>query len=134
MKRAVVNPPSVYQTVRFGFSQAVEQNASRSLHISGQVAWDREYKLVGSGDVAAQARQALANIKDILASKGATPADVVRLRVYVVGYAPDKLEAFGPEIAAFFGSAEPAASTLIGVQALARPEFLIEIEADAALD
>ena len=134
MKRNVINPPSVYQTARFGFSQAVEQRTARSLHVSGQVAWDKDYNLIGPGDVGAQARQALANLKHILAAAGATPADVVRLRIYVVGYTPDKLEAIGPEIAAFFGSAEPAASTLIGVQALARPEFLIEIEADAALD
>jgi enamine deaminase RidA (YjgF/YER057c/UK114 family) len=68
MKRNVINPPSVYLTARFGFSQAVEQRSACSLHVSGQVAWDKDCKLVGSGDVGAQARQALANLKQILAA------------------------------------------------------------------
>jgi enamine deaminase RidA (YjgF/YER057c/UK114 family) len=134
MKRKIVNPATVYQTARFGFSQAVVQETARTLHVSGQVAWDRDSKIVGDGDLGTQARQALANLKAVLAEAGATPADVVRMRIYVVGYTPDKFESIGPEIAAFYGGADPGASTLIGVQALARPEFLIEIEADAALD
>ena len=134
MKRKIVMPASVYQTAQFGFSQAVVQETARTLHVSGQVAWDRDYKIVGDGDLGTQTRQALANLKAVLAEAGATPADVLRMRIYVVGYSPEKFPSIGPEIAAFYGGAEPGASTLIGVQALARPEFLIEIEADAALD
>ena len=134
MTRQVINPESMYQTVPFGFSHAVLQNGGRALHLAGQVAWDRDCNLIGSGDVIAQTRQALANLKQVLAAAGATPADVVRLRTYVVNHTPDKLGPICAEIAAIYGDALPAANTFIGVQALALPDFLIEIEADAALN
>ena len=88
---------------------------------------------MGAGDLTAQTRHALANLRQVLASAGATPADVVRLRTYVVNHTPDKLGPVCAEIAAFYGDAAPAANTFIGVQALALPDFLIEIEADAVL-
>ncbi|MGO4393745.1 RidA family protein [Variovorax sp. M-6] len=134
MTRQVINPESMYQTVPFGFSHAVLQNGGRTLHLAGQVAWDRDCHLVGGSDVIAQARQALANLKEVLGAAGATPADVVRLRTYVVNHTPDTLGPICAEIAAFYGDALPAANTFIGVQALALPDFLIEIEADAALN
>ena len=62
-----------------------------------------------------------------------TPQDVVRLRTYVVNHSPDKLGPVSAEIVAFYGGATPAANTFLGVQALALPDFLIEIEATAVL-
>lgn len=134
MTRQVINPESMYQTVPFGFSHAVLQNGGRTLHLAGQVAWDHDCNLIGGGDVIAQTRQVLANLKKVLAAAGATTADVVRLRTYVVNHTPDKLGPICAEISAFYGDALPAANTFIGVQALALPDFLIEIEADAALN
>ncbi|WP_420414952.1 RidA family protein [Roseibium sp.] len=133
MERKAVNPAILYDSVQFGFSHAVESTGERLLHLSGQVAWDANGDLVGPGDLAAQAAQCFANLTEVLAQSGATAANVVRLRTYVVGYSPDKLEILGPAIAAFYGDVVPAANTLIGVQALAMPEFLIEIEATAIL-
>jgi enamine deaminase RidA (YjgF/YER057c/UK114 family) len=63
-----------------------------------------------------------------------TAASVVRLRTYVVDYSPDKLAVLGPALAEFYGDSLPAANTLLGVSALAMPEFLIEIEATAVSD
>ncbi|MEP3276669.1 MAG: RidA family protein [Stappiaceae bacterium] len=134
MKREAVNPASMYNSVQFGFSHAVESNGNRLLHLSGQVAWDAKGDLVGPGDLAAQAAQSFANLTEVLAERGASAANVVRLRTYVVDYSPDKLEIIGPAIGAFFGDVVPAANTLLGVQALAMPDFLIEIEATAVLD
>lgn len=132
-KRKAINPESLYQAVPFGLSHAVEQNGGRTLHLAGQVAWNGKGELVGAGDLVAQTRQALGNLREVLAAAGATPADIVRLRTYVVDHSPDKLGPVTAEIAAFYGDALPAANTFIGVQALALPEFLIEIEATAAL-
>ncbi len=134
MARLVINPESMYKTVPFGFSHAVSQSSGRTLHLAGQVAWDRDCNLVGGADVIAQTRQVLANLKEVLAAAGATPANVVRLRTYVVNHTPDKLGPICAEIAAFYGDALPGANTFIGVQTLALPDFLIEIEADAALN
>lgn len=133
MKRKAINPDGMYQSVPFGFSHAIEQNGGRTLHLSGQVAWNGDGELVGAGDLVAQTRQALANLKQVLAEVGATPANVVRLRTYVVDHSPNKLGPVTSEISAFYGDALPAANTFIGVQALALPDFLIEIEATAAL-
>ncbi|WP_136162559.1 RidA family protein [Sphingomonas flavalba] len=128
-----INPASLYDSVGYGFSHAALQEGGRTLHLAGQVAWDKDGAIVGAGDLAAQTRQALANLKAVLAEAGATPADVVRLRTYVVDHHPDKLGAVLPEIMAFYDGVTPAPNTFIGVAALALPDFLIEIEATAAL-
>src|SRR5436853_164135 len=65
---------------------------------------------------------------------GATPADVAKLTTYVVGYRPEFRPVLGEARASVFGSAEPPASTLVGVQALADPGYLVEIEAIAVID
>ncbi len=133
MRAERVNPKGLYNSVQFGFSHAVRQKGGDTLHLAGQVAWDKDGQLVGAGDLAAQTRQALANLRQVLESAGATPADIVRLRTYVVNHSPDKLGPVLGEIGAFYAGAVPAANTFIGVQALALPDFLIEIEATAVI-
>jgi len=128
-----INPPSLYDSVSYGFSHATLQDGGKTLHLAGQVAWDKDCSIVGPGDLAAQTRQALANLKAVLAEAGATPADIVRLRTYVVDHSPDKLGVVLPEIGAFYEGAVPAPNTFLGVAALALPDFLIEIEATAAI-
>ena len=128
-----INPDALYDAVSYGFSHATLQDGGRTLHLAGQVAWDADCNVVGAGDLAAQTRQALANLKTVLAAVGAKPADVVRLRTYVVDHSPDKLGVVLPEIGAFYEGSMPAPNTFIGVQSLALPDFLIEIEATAAL-
>jgi enamine deaminase RidA (YjgF/YER057c/UK114 family) len=133
MRAERINPSSLYNSVQFGFSHAVRQKGGDTLHLAGQVAWDKEGKLVGAGDLVLQTRQALANLREVLKSVGAGPADVVRLRTYVVNHSPDKLGPVLGEVGAFYEGATPAANTFIGVQALALPDFLIEIEATAVV-
>lgn len=128
-----VNPASMYESLPYGFSHAAISTGGRMLHLAGQVAWDRDHALIGGDDLGLQARQALANLREVLGSQGATPADIVRLRTYVVGHTPDKLAIVGAELGAFYGDAVPAPNTWIGVPALALPGFLIEIEATAEL-
>lgn len=133
MRAQKINPPGLYDSVKYGFSHAALQRGGSVLQLAGQVAWDNEGKLVGAGDLAAQTRQALANIGAVLAAAGASPADILRLRTYVVNHTPDKLGPVLGEIARFYGDATPAPNTFIGVSALALPEFLIEIEAAAVV-
>lgn len=128
-----INPESMYNSLEFGFSHASISDGGRMLHLAGQVAWDKDRNLVGGDDLGAQARQCLANLKEVLASQGATPADLVRIRTYVVNHTPDKIGPVAAEMMAFYGDTLPVPNTWIGVQALAMPEFLIEIEAMAML-
>lgn len=128
-----VNPDSMYNSLEFGFSHASVSEGSRLLHLAGQVAWDKDRNLVGGDDLAAQARQCFANLKEVLASQGATPADLVRIRTYVVNHTPDKLMPVAGELMAFYGDVTPAPNTWISVPGLAMPEFLIEVEGTALL-
>lgn len=133
MPNSKINPATLYDAVGYGFSHAALQEGGRTLHLAGQVAWDRDCNVVGGSDLAAQTRQALANLKAVLAEVGATPADIVRLRTYVVDHDPGKLGPVLAEVGAFYDGAAPAPNTFIGVQALALPDFLIEIEATAVI-
>jgi enamine deaminase RidA (YjgF/YER057c/UK114 family) len=129
-----INPANLYDSVQYGFSHATLQTGGRTLHLAGQVAWDKDCTVVGGGDLGAQTRQALANLKAVLADAGAMPADVIRLRTYVVNHDVSKLGTVTGEIMAFYEGAVPAPNTFIGVQALALPDFLVEIEAIAVID
>ncbi|ARS27307.1 RidA family protein [Sphingomonas sp. KC8] len=133
MANTKINPAGLYDALGYGFSHAAREDGGRTLHLAGQVAWDKDCTVVGGNDLAAQTRQALANLHAVLAEAGATPADIVRIRTYVVNHSPDKLGVVIPEIAAFYGDATPAPNTFIGVAALALPDFLIEIEATAVV-
>jgi len=133
MSHETVNPDNLYRTVENGYSHAVKSSGKVTIHCSGQVAWDENYTVVGPGDVGAQARQVLANLKVVLAAAGAQVSDVVCLRTYVVNHNPSLLEPIGQAIGEFYGDQTPAANTLIGVQALAIPDFLIEIEATVVI-
>lgn len=126
-----INPTGLYESLPYGFSHATVSEPGKLLHLSGQVAWDAEYNVVGGNDIGLQARQALSNLLAVLKDQGCSPADLVRLRTYVVDHSPEKLEPVSVELMAFYGEAMPAANTWIGVQALALPDFLIEIEATA---
>ena len=124
----------MYDSVQFGFSHAVQSDSSSMLHLAGQVAWDNNGELVGPGDLAAQCAQVFKNLDRVLREANMSVANVVRLRTYIVNYTPEQLAIIGPAIAAFYGDNMPAANTLLGVQCLAMPDFLIEVEATAALN
>src|SRR5215470_5046428 len=83
--------------------------------------------------VAGQARQTFANVGRALAAAGARPKQVTKSTTYIVGYSPEYRALVADPRAALFGDHRPA-STLVGVEALARPEYLIEVEAIAVID
>ncbi len=134
MKIQYINPETRFPSLQFGFSQVVSTEGGRSVHCAGQTAWDKDLNVIGEGDFAAQAKAAYENVRLALASAGAEPADIVRMRTYIVDYTPEYLEPLGIETAAFFGDHPPPAATLLGVASLAMPEFMIEIEVTAVID
>ena len=115
------------------YSHVVVAGGSRIVFVAGQVGMDGHGKLTGPGDLAAQARQAYRNVVAALAAVGATPADIARLTTYVVDHSPELLPVILKARSEVLGDHLPA-STLVGVKALARPEYLIEVEATAVLD
>jgi enamine deaminase RidA (YjgF/YER057c/UK114 family) len=131
MEKQFFNPSNIHQPR--GYTHAVAVDGGRSIFIAGQVAFDKEGNLVGKGDLRAQTEQALDNLVTALAAAGATPADVVKINTYVVNYRPADYPIIRESRARVFAGPNPPASTLIGVQALAVEELLIEIEAIAVV-
>jgi len=82
------------------------------------------------GDVAMQARRCLAIIEEALSAAGATPADVVRTRMFLVD--PADADAVGAVHGEFFGDTRPAA-TMVAVSALLDTRWKVEIEAEAVV-
>jgi enamine deaminase RidA (YjgF/YER057c/UK114 family) len=117
-----------------GFSQVVAASGRRTIYTAGQVSIDERGALVGAGDLAAQTAQAMKNVGLALAAAGASYADIVKITTYVVNYAPECRVIIGKARAPFFVNRTPPASTLVGVAALALPEWLVEIEAIAVAD
>jgi enamine deaminase RidA (YjgF/YER057c/UK114 family) len=133
MAKQHIQPEGLFPSKNFGFTQVVTSPPGTQVFISGQVAWNENFELVGGSDLAAQAEQALANLGLALTSAGASAADITMLRIYVAGYTPKHAMALGPPLAAFFGGSPPPAQTLLGVETLAAPDLLIEIEALAVI-
>ena len=117
-----------------GYSHVVTARGGKTVFVAGQLALDEKGELVGRGDLKAQAQQAFENLRVALRAAGAGFEDVVKLNSYVVGLRPELLDALRGVRRSFMGELAVPASTLVGVQALAREGCLIEIEAVAVVD
>ena len=126
------HPEGLLQTP--AYSHVVVASGKRMVYTAGQVSVDAQGALVGAGDLAAQTAQVMRNLGLALAAAGAGYADVVKITTYVVNYKPEHRVIIGKARAPFFAGGKPPASTLVGVAALALPEWLIEIEAVAVVD
>lgn len=112
------------------FSQVVVgEGHLRIVVLSGQVGVDEHQVLAGDGSFAAQVERAFANLVVALTAGRVSVADVAKLTIYVVGYEPGKVGPIREAVKRTFGDRALPACTLVGVQALARPEFQIEVEA-----
>ncbi len=116
-----------------GYTHVTKVTALYHVHISGQVALDAEGKVVGKGDIGAQAEQVYRNLEIALAEVGLDFTHVFKQVTYVVGLTPELLPPVRAARAKRFGNGPFPASTLVGVTALVNPDLLIEVEVIAAV-
>jgi len=126
----LINPQGLHEPPTY--HHVALASGSRIVFLSGQVAFDEDGNLVGE-DVVAQAEQAFRNVATALAAVGASVEQVAKLTTFVVGHRPELIEPIMAARGAVFGEHRPA-STYLGVEALARPGLLVEVEAVAVLD
>ncbi|MEK4004422.1 RidA family protein [Paenibacillus sp. FSL H3-0333] len=126
----IVNPKILTDKVTSVISHVVVTTASKLAFISGQVSVDESGALIGSGDYYAQAIQVFTNLKYALEAVQADPLCIAKMNIFVVNHSPDLISIIFEAGFHVFGPNWPkTASTYIGVQALADPEWLIEIDA-----
>ncbi|UFU07097.1 RidA family protein [Ruania halotolerans] len=130
----LLNPPTLPQPEVY--AQASIAEGSRLVFISGQVARNAQGHPVGAGDLAAQTEQAYSNVHEAVTAAGGSFADIAKLTIYVVDWAPEKMAQLGEgaqRAAERLGLDLVRPITLVGIAALGEPDLLIEVEAVAVL-
>jgi 2-iminobutanoate/2-iminopropanoate deaminase len=129
MAHDILQLKSVHETKDRGYSHVAK--VGKTLYIAGQVARDVQGKLVGKGDFEAQARQVYTNLRNILEEAGGGLRNIVKTTTILTHYG--NVESYRKIRNEFFGDMMPP-NTLLIIESLASPDFMIEVEAIAVLD
>ena len=129
MGHEIVQLKSVHETKDRGYSHVAK--VGKTLYIAGQVARDVQGNLVGKGDFEAQVRQVYINLKNILQEAGSDLKNIVKMTTILTHYG--NVENHKEIKKEFFGEIIPP-NTLLIIESLASPDYMIEVEAIAVLD
>lgn len=117
---------------KVAFSNGVKVTGGELLFVSGQLAKDANSELVGKGDIKAQTRQVLENIKVVLDQAGATFSDIVRVTVFIKDMS--QFRDIHDVRLQYFDENNLPASTMVEVTGFVDDDALIEIDAVAVVD
>jgi len=132
MSKELFNPPGLMKVTNY--SHVAKVTGGTLVYISGQVPEDVDGKLVGEGDLEAQAEQVFKNLKAAVEGAGGTMADIIKLNVLLVAEVDAaEIPKFRAARDRYVNVEKPPASTLAVVTRLVRPSWLIEIDAVAAI-
>jgi enamine deaminase RidA (YjgF/YER057c/UK114 family) len=133
MHKTMVNP-AVFARPS-GYSNGVLTSGGRLLFLAGQTGMDAMGRVANPGDLVAQFRQALANLKIVVEEAGGGMTDIVKLTIFVTDKTAyrARLKPIGDVYQSFFGRYYPA-MTLVEVKSLFDDAAMIEIEGMAVLD
>jgi len=127
MAHEILKLKSVHPTK--GYSHVAK--AGNTLYIAGQVAQDVDGNLVGKGDFETQVRQVCENLKSIMEEAGGTLQNIVKKTTFLTHYST--IETYRRIRNEYFPEPCPP-NTLLIIDSLALPEYMIEVEAVAVLD
>lgn len=128
MPRKIILDPGWPRARTAGFAMGTQ--VGDTIYVAGQVAQDPDGKLVGAGDMKAQARQVFANIEAVLAVAGASMQDVVKITTYVTDMS--QYADYSAVRAEVFPDADIASAT-VAAPTLVRAGFLVEVETIAVV-
>lgn len=131
---SIYNPKTMTATLGM-YNQVARVKASELLFVAGQLSSDATGTTVGVGDFEAQMRQVFANVKEVLASAGATFANIVQFTTYLV-HSQDisKFMEIRKELfSEFFPDEKYPPNTLLIIDRLVKEDFLIEVQTVAAI-
>ena len=114
-----------------GLTQVVRMGPT--VYVSGQVALDADGKVVGAGDLRAQAQRAFENLSHALQIGGAIPSEVAKITVYIVDLKPGDWDLVREVGSRFFPARNPPAGVVVGVASLPRDSLLIAVDAVAVV-
>jgi len=124
----LIRSTRLFPGVPYAYAATVGQ--AGLIFTAGACPLDEKGQVTAPGDIGAQTRQTLENLRIALEESGATIRDVLKTTVYVASSDRGDLDAAWDEVAAAFGDHD-VPSTLLGVAVLGYPEQLVEIEAIA---
>lgn len=131
MARITRSNPEVIHKPFASYSHVVTaEGVQKLVFCAGQVAADAGGNVLPPDDFDAQARMVMDNLGKALAGGGATLADVTKITIYVVN--PHDVPKARGLLQTWFGD-HPPGSTLCVLRGLANPNFLLEVEAIAAV-
>jgi enamine deaminase RidA (YjgF/YER057c/UK114 family) len=135
MKRTIFNPKTIGRPIA-PYSHAIIVEARRLMFIAGQVAVDKKGKPVGEGDFHRQVAQVFANLEGVLKGAKASFNHVVQFTTFLVDSRdiPAFMEARNKLFKKIYPKGDYPPNTLLVIDRLAREDFLLEVEAIAALD
>jgi enamine deaminase RidA (YjgF/YER057c/UK114 family) len=124
------NTSSVYDGGRIANDMCMTVRAGNIIFLRGQTGFDLDNKFIGKGDAAAQADQAMKNVKVLLEEAGAKMAHICKVTTYITdrAYREPVYNVVGRHLKGVF----PCGTGLI-VNGLALPEMLVEIDIEAVI-
>jgi enamine deaminase RidA (YjgF/YER057c/UK114 family) len=116
------------------YSQVVEVTGGKTVYIAGQVALDPSGNFVGKDDFRAQVDQVFKNLKLAVESAGGDMSSLVKTNYYVAeSVDPAQMSAVREIRDRYINTSAPPTSTFVVVKRLAKPEYLVEVEAVAVV-
>ncbi len=132
MEKKAINPKSICEPLFNAYSNGIAARGNRILFIAGQVAMDKNGKIIGIRDIRAQTRLVFENIKAIVEDAGGSMENIVKTTTFMTNL--DDYYGYAEIRSQYFNKQPIPGGTVVEVKSLFPKDVLIEIEGIAVLD